>query len=259
MSNTPFLINHGQDVSTRGSLSTVCILLISEFRYYVCTTVLHSLKKACNNVHISVIWDCTVIQGQTDHYVCIILWEWEVTHIGRTKQLYAVDKGLYTWLKRPTSVVIDSATYLLTIGLTNIDNVAMSLYDIKVTHVKVYYMENVSCICMWKCCLACYPLLPARQTSENDSPFFISVHMHVQAHVCECIHMCLYEGCVCVCVCVHVQAHVCECIHMCLYESCVCVCACVFVCVWCHSKWRVGPRGRGGGYQTVLFRTDLAR
>ena len=29
--------------------------------------------------------------------------------------LYAVDKGLRTWLKRPASVVIDSATYLLTI------------------------------------------------------------------------------------------------------------------------------------------------
>ena len=34
------------------------------------------------------------------------------------------------WLKHPASVVIDSATYLLTISSPNIDNVAMSLYDI---------------------------------------------------------------------------------------------------------------------------------
>ena len=32
--------------------------------------------------------------------------------------------------KHPASVVIDSATYLLMISLPNIDNVAMSLYDI---------------------------------------------------------------------------------------------------------------------------------
>ena len=35
-----------------------------------------------------------------------------------------------TWLKRPASVAIDCATYLLTISSPNIDNVAMSLYDI---------------------------------------------------------------------------------------------------------------------------------
>ena len=34
------------------------------------------------------------------------------------------------WLKRPASVVIDSAKHLLTISLPDIDNVAMSLYDI---------------------------------------------------------------------------------------------------------------------------------
>ena len=32
--------------------------------------------------------------------------------------------------KHPASVVIDSATYLLMVSLPNIDNVAMSLYDI---------------------------------------------------------------------------------------------------------------------------------
>ena len=36
----------------------------------------------------------------------------------------------YTWLKHPALVVIDSATYLLTISSPDIDNVAMSLYDI---------------------------------------------------------------------------------------------------------------------------------
>ena len=35
------------------------------------------------------------------------------------------------WPKYPASVVIDSATYLLTISSPDIDNVAMSLYDIK--------------------------------------------------------------------------------------------------------------------------------
>ena len=34
--------------------------------------------------------------------------------------------------KRPASVVIDSATYLLTMSSFDIDNVAMSLYDIKI-------------------------------------------------------------------------------------------------------------------------------
>ena len=34
------------------------------------------------------------------------------------------------WLKHPASVVIDFATYLLMISLPDIDNVAMSLYDI---------------------------------------------------------------------------------------------------------------------------------
>ena len=35
-----------------------------------------------------------------------------------------------TWPKRPASVVIDSATYLLMISSPDIDNVAMSLYNI---------------------------------------------------------------------------------------------------------------------------------
>ena len=35
------------------------------------------------------------------------------------------------WRKCAASVVIDSATYLLTISLPDINNVAMSLYDIK--------------------------------------------------------------------------------------------------------------------------------
>ena len=35
-----------------------------------------------------------------------------------------------TWTKRPASVVIDSSTYLLMISSPDIDNVAMSLYDI---------------------------------------------------------------------------------------------------------------------------------
>ena len=35
-----------------------------------------------------------------------------------------------TWPKRPVSVVIDSATYLLAISSPDIDNVAMSLCDI---------------------------------------------------------------------------------------------------------------------------------
>ena len=34
------------------------------------------------------------------------------------------------WPKRPASVVIDSATYLLMFSLPDIDNVAISLYDI---------------------------------------------------------------------------------------------------------------------------------
>ena len=144
MSNTPLLINHGQDASTRGSSSTACILLIGEFRYCVCTTVLHSFKKkASNNVHISAIWDCTVIQGQTDHYVCIILWEWEVTHIGRTKQVYW-QRPIYVHGRNVLHqlLLILLRTYLLTISSTDIDNVAMSLYDIKVTHVKVYVLHG---------------------------------------------------------------------------------------------------------------------
>ena len=39
------------------------------------------------------------------------------------------------WPKRPASVVIVSATYLLVISLPNIDNIAMSLYDIIVYYV----------------------------------------------------------------------------------------------------------------------------
>ena len=38
-----------------------------------------------------------------------------------------------TGLKCPASVVIHSATYLLTISLPDIDNVAMNVYDIKMT------------------------------------------------------------------------------------------------------------------------------
>ena len=34
------------------------------------------------------------------------------------------------WLKRPASVIIDSATYLLMMSLLNIDNLAMRLYEI---------------------------------------------------------------------------------------------------------------------------------
>ena len=40
-------------------------------------------------------------------------------------------KAYCTWPKRPASVVIDSATYVLTISLPNIDSVAMRLYDMK--------------------------------------------------------------------------------------------------------------------------------
>ena len=36
-----------------------------------------------------------------------------------------------SWPKRPAIIVIDSATYLLTINSPNINKVAMSLYDIK--------------------------------------------------------------------------------------------------------------------------------
>ena len=43
--------------------------------------------------------------------------------------LYAVDKGL-RGRNVLQSVLIDSATYLLTISSTDIKNVAMSLYDI---------------------------------------------------------------------------------------------------------------------------------
>ena len=35
-----------------------------------------------------------------------------------------------TWPKRPVIIVIDSAMYLLTISLPDIDKVALSLYDI---------------------------------------------------------------------------------------------------------------------------------
>ena len=40
-----------------------------------------------------------------------------------------------TWPKRLASVVIDSATYLLMISSPNIDNVAVSLYDITSAHI----------------------------------------------------------------------------------------------------------------------------
>ena len=39
------------------------------------------------------------------------------------------------WPKHPASVVIDSATYLLTISSPDIDNAAMSLYDVTSTDV----------------------------------------------------------------------------------------------------------------------------
>ena len=49
-----------------------------------------------------------------------------------TLVLYAVDKGL-RGQNVLQSVDIDSATYLLTISSPDIDNVAMSLYDIIAT------------------------------------------------------------------------------------------------------------------------------
>ena len=48
------------------------------------------------------------------------------SHVG----LCQLRTKLSTWPKHPASVVIDSATYLLTISSPDIDNVAMSLYDI---------------------------------------------------------------------------------------------------------------------------------
>ena len=54
-------------------------------------------------------------------------------HVGlcqlRTKQLCTQLTKAYV-AKHPTSVIIDSAMYLLMISLPNIGNVAMSLYDI---------------------------------------------------------------------------------------------------------------------------------
>ena len=43
--------------------------------------------------------------------------------------------------KRPASVVIDSATYLLMISSPDIDNVAMSLYDI--IHARAYLQAAI--------------------------------------------------------------------------------------------------------------------
>ena len=45
------------------------------------------------------------------------------------------------WPKRPASVVIDSAMYLLTISWPDIDNVAMSLYDITLQFL-VYFLHT---------------------------------------------------------------------------------------------------------------------
>ena len=50
------------------------------------------------------------------------------------------------WPKHPASVVIDSATYLLTISSPDIDNVTMSLYDI--VHVLVYCVYVSCVVCM---------------------------------------------------------------------------------------------------------------
>ena len=58
-----------------------------------------------------------------------------LSHTAVTLVLYAVDKGLRVRIILQ-SVVIDSATYLLTLtllNLPNIDNIAMSLYDITTT------------------------------------------------------------------------------------------------------------------------------
>ena len=65
--------------------------------------------------------------------------------------------------------------------------------------------------------------------------------------------------CVCVCVCVRVCVYMCKsaCVCVCVYGVCACV-VCVCVRERYYSKWRVGPRSRGGGYRIVLFRTELA-
>ena len=44
-----------------------------------------------------------------------------------------------TWPKHPASVVIDSATYLITNSSPDIDNVAMSLHDIICHKCTTYY------------------------------------------------------------------------------------------------------------------------
>ena len=55
--------------------------------------------------------------------------------------LYAVDKGRNVL----QSVVTDSATYLLMISWPDIDNVAMSLYDIENRYVQVHDVLYVMC------------------------------------------------------------------------------------------------------------------
>lgn len=51
-------------------------------------------------------------------------------------------------------------------------------------------------------------------------PVCLCVWVHVRMPVCACVHMCVYEHDVGVCVCMHVGAcalHVCDCVY------CVCV------------------------------------
>ena len=51
-------------------------------------------------------------------------------HVGLSQLHAKTGKTRLTWPKRPASVVIDSALCLLTVSSPDIDNVAMSLYDI---------------------------------------------------------------------------------------------------------------------------------
>ena len=118
------------------------------------------------------------------------------------------------WLKCPASVVIDSATYLLTISSPDIDNVAMSLYSINTLDLlpgnSAQSASMISSAPLWLLC----SLLKWRTTEI--------VHHNVCLQMCGPISYVLEIGhCHSVCNVGGVG---------CVY-ACVCVCVCVRMCL----------------------------
>ena len=87
------------------------------------------------------------------------------------------------WPKRSTSVVIDSATYLLMISLPDIENVAINVYDISVSCVSCVSSFLTSFVVQGRCSGVNYCMQPTRLEWVDLEQRLLHCHATYVSHI----------------------------------------------------------------------------